>query len=92
MYIFNNYFAPTCTPIKNASFLPSFSYNTNTRINSFKVTESDMLSITKASDSTKAHGYDNLSIKMVKMCSELITLPLKIFQESLRKGKFPEIW
>ena len=27
------------------------------------------------------------------MCSELITLPLKIiFQESLKKGKFPEIW
>ena len=30
---------------------------------------------------------------MIKMCSESITLSLKaIFQKSLKKGKFPEIW
>ena len=40
--IFNNYFALVCTPIKNTSVLPPpFSYKTNTRINYFKVTESD---------------------------------------------------
>ena len=90
---FNNYFASICTPIKNASVLPPFSYKINTRINSFKVTESDILSIIKSLDSTKAHGYDNLSIRIIKMCSESITLSLKIiFQESLKKGKFPEIW
>ena len=78
---------------KNASVLPPFSYKTNTRLHPFKVTESDVLSIIKSLDSTKAHGYDNLSIRMIKMCSESITLPLKIiFQESLKKGKFPEIW
>ena len=78
---------------KKASVLPPFSYKTNTRLHPFKVTESDVLSIIKSLDSTKAHGYDNSSIKMIKMCSESITLPLKtIFQESLKKGKFPEIW
>ena len=41
----------------------------------------------------KAQGYDNLSIRMIKMCSESITLTLNIiFQESLEKEKFPEIW
>ena len=49
--IFNNYFASICTPIKNASVPPPFSNNTNTRMNSFKVTESDILSIIKT-DST----------------------------------------
>ena len=89
--IFNNYFASVCTPIKNASVLTPFSYKTNTRMDSFKVTESGILSIIKSLDSTKAHGCDNLSIRMIKMCSELITLPLKIiFQESRKKGKFPE--
>ena len=77
--IFNSYFASTCTPIKNASVLPPFSYKTNTRVNSFKATESDILSIIKPLGSTKAHGYDNLSIRMIKMCSESITLPSKIF-------------
>ena len=62
-------------------------------MNSFKVTESDILSIIKSLDSTKAHGYGNLSIRMIKMRSESITLSLKIiFQESLKRGKFPEIW
>ena len=84
--IFNNYFASICTPMKNTSVLPPFSYKTNTRINSFKVTESDILSIIKSLDSTKAHVYDNLTIRMIKMCSESITLPLKIiFQESYKK-------
>ena len=80
--IFNNYFAPICTPIKNVGVPPPFSYKTNTRINPFKVTESDILSIIKSLDSTRAHGYDNLSIRMIKMYSESITLSLKIvFQE-----------
>ena len=61
-------------------------------MDSFKVTGSDILSIIKSLDSPKAHGCDNVSIRMIKMCSESITLPLKIFQESLKKGKFPEIW
>ena len=80
--IFKNYFAPICTPIKNVGVLPPYSYKTNTRINPFKVTESDILSIIKSLDSTRAHGYDNLSIRMIKMYSESITLSLKIvFQE-----------
>ena len=59
----------------------------------FKVTESNVLSIMKSLDSSKAHGCDNLSIRMIKMCSESITLPLKIiFRASLKKEKFPEIW
>ena len=57
--------------------LPPSSYKTNTRINCFKVTESG-ISIIKSLDSTKAHRYDNLSIRIIKMCSESITLPLKI--------------
>ena len=49
--------------------------------------------IIKAVDSSKAHGYDNLSIKMIKFCEESITIPFKIiFEESLKCGVFPEIW
>ena len=30
---------------------------------------------------------------MIKICSESVTMPLKIiFEESLKKGIFPEIW
>ena len=91
--IFNNFFASICTPIDNACCLPSFSYRTGSRIKSFHVTENDILAITKTLDPNKAHGCDNISIKMIKICSYSLILPLKfIFEHSLKKSKFPEIW
>ena len=90
--LFNNFFVSICTPIKNNSVLPPLLYKTNTRINSFHVTNKDILSIIKSLDSSKLHGFD-ISIKMIKICSESVTIPLKIiFEESLKKGIFPEIW
>ena len=48
-----------------------------------------MLSIIKSLDSSKSHGYDNISIKMIQICSESFTMPLKIiFEESLKKRIF----
>ena len=91
--LFNNFFASICTPIKNNSRLPPFIYKTNTRIHSFCVTNKDILSIINSLNSSKAHGYDNISIKMIKICNEAVTIPLKIiFEESLKKGIFPDIW
>ena len=52
--LFNNFFAPICTPIINTSTLPSFSYKTNGRINCFHATEKDMLLIIQSLDPTKA--------------------------------------
>ena len=42
-------------------------------------------------NSSKAHGYDNTSNKMIKTCDTSLTIPLKIvFEESLKKGIFPK--
>ena len=90
--LFNNFFVSICTPIKNNSILPPLLYKTNTRINSFRVTNRYVLSIIKSLDSSKSYGYDNISIKKIKICSETVTIHLKIiFEESLKKGIFPEI-
>ena len=44
-------------------------------------------------NSSKVHGYDNISIKMIKICNEAVTIPLKfIFEEPLKKEIFPDIW
>ena len=82
-----------CTPIKNNSVLPPLLYKTNTRINSFRVTNKDIQSTIKSLESGKSHGCDNISIKMIKICSEPVTVPLEIiYEESLKKGIFLEIW
>ena len=82
-----------CTPIKNSSVLPLFSYRTNARITSFDFTEEDISLIIKNLDPVKVHTCDNISIKMIKIRSESLTLLLRIiFKQSVKEGRFPEIW
>ena len=90
--IFKNFFALICIPIDNTSCLPSFSYRTESRIKSFQIAENDLLAIIKTLDPNKAHGCNNISIKMIKICSLSLILPLKIiFKHCLKKGKFPKL-
>ena len=50
------------------------------------VTNKDILSIIKSLDSSKSHGH-------VSTCTEPVTISLKIiFEESIKKIIFPEIW
>ena len=73
--------------------MPCFSCKINVRKNSFQVNENDISSIVKSLNTKNAHGSDNMSIKMIQICGETITGPLKmIFDESLQKEKFPETW
>ena len=77
------FFASICTPIKNNSRLTPFIYKTNTRIHCFCVTNKDILSIINSLNYTKAQRYDNISIKIIKICNKFVTIPLKIiFEES----------
>ena len=41
----------------------------------------------------KPHGWDNISIRMIKHCGKSIALPLRlIFQSILNDGVFPDDW
>ena len=43
----------------------------------------------KSLDLSKSHGYDNISINMIKICSDSVSIPFKIiFEESLKKDYF----
>lgn len=87
---FNKFFASICAPIKSiVCYLPFY------RVSSFYVVnkDKDVLSIIKSLDSVKSHGYDNVAIKIIKNCSDSVSIPLKtIIEESFKKGLFPEIW
>ena len=65
--LFNNFFASICTAIKNNSVLPPLLYKTNTRIRSFRVSKRMyLLSIINPLDWSNSHGYDSISVRMVK--------------------------
>ena len=41
----------------------------------------------------KAHGWDDISVRMIRMCDDSLVFPLKlIFEACLRQGAFPEVW
>ena len=91
--LFNNYFASQCTPIKTGRKLPNFSYKTEKILTSFDVKDDDILSIIKNLNVDKTHGWDQLSIRMIKTCGDAITFPLKLILKSMiNEGVFPDDW
>ena len=91
--LFNKFFASQCTPLSNPSILPPPTIRTDKRLSSLKINEDDILSIIKSLNSNELHGWDKLSIKMVKMRDKTLVYPLKlIFRASIQEGIFLDCW
>ena len=91
--LFNSYFASQCTPVINKSQLPSLEFKTSKRIEKITFTDEDIYLIIKNLNVDKSHGWDNISIRMIKHSSKSIALPLRlIFQSILNDGVFPDDW
>ena len=91
--IFNTYFAEQCRPLTNDSALPNVEYKTNNKLNNIHITHNSITSRINKLNSKKAHGADNISISMLKLCAVEVSIPLKIiFDKCLYCGKFPNLW
>ena len=54
--------------------LPYINVYTNTYLNLLIITEKDVPAIIKSLDSKKSHRWDNISIKMIKIYEESLTM------------------
>ena len=69
--MFNNFFAEQCTPLKNDSKLLSNQiYLTQSKLVSLDFNEDEVLKIIRSLNIHKAHGYDDISIRMIKICDK----------------------
>ena len=86
------FFASQCTPIDNDSQIPdSVFFNTEARFSSITCEENDILKIIRNLDISKAHGFDDISVRMVTLCGDSIVKALsKIFQNCINSGVFPD--
>ena len=75
---FNLHFSTQCTPVKTPSKLPKLKYQTKIQFSSFAISEDDIFLIIKIFDVNKAHGWDNVSIRIIKLCGKTIVTPLKL--------------
>ena len=91
--IFNKFFASQCTPLQNSSSLPTFYLRTDETLSSLNVNDDDIFAIIKNLNPNKSHGWDNISIRMIKLCGKSIAYSLKlIFEASLQGGEIPDYW
>ena len=54
------------SPVVNSSALSNFSYKTQKRISNFKLKANDILHVIKNLNPNKAHGWNNVSIRMIR--------------------------
>ena len=92
--IFNNIFAKQCSSLINDSVLPlNQIFLTPSRLSSLDFNEDEILKIIRALNIYKAHGYDDISIRMIKICDKSLTKPLIIFfKNSTKYFYYPDIW
>ena len=66
-------------------------YMANVKISSIKFENKDIINVIKALDPCKAHGYDDISLRMLKICDSAIVKPLTILLKNyIRQGVFPD--
>ena len=80
--IFNSFFAKQFTLASNNSALPcEFTYITEKCIQSITFSESEVIKIIRTLDVIKVHGYGNISVRTIKLCTNSVAHPLTlIFQ------------
>ena len=92
--LFNSFFADQCSLISNSSELPNkLEYLTQGLLSSITFSKDDIAKMIQNLDPNKAHGHDQISIRMLKLCSTSICKPLEIiFYQCLETGTFPNDW
>ena len=58
-----------------------------------KFNEDEILKIIRALNIYKAHGYDDVSFRMIKICDKSLTkLLIILFKNSTKSSYYPDIW
>ena len=91
--VFNTFFAKQCSLIETGSELPPERLLTNASINSLEFDEEKIKKLIESLDPNKAHGWDNISIRMIKIGGASLVKPLySIFRSSVDSSVFPSQW
>ena len=92
--IFNNFFADQCQPLNSASDLPTNQiFLTWSRLGSLDFNEGELFQLIRALNINKAHGHDDIFIRMIKVCDKSLLKPLIVlFKNSIKSSCCPGIW
>ena len=93
VFLIRTYFAKQCTPFDTPSTLPQVRYHTADRLSQFVITVADVADLLKVLKAGKAHGHDDISVRMIQLCGNEICQPLVIvFRSIIDTGIYPSQW
>lgn len=92
--IFNNYFKEQCKTVVTDSTIPhNITRITNATLRNVHFTEENILEHIRGLNINKAHGCDDITSRMLKMCDKSVTKPLFIiYKNCIMQGYFPKAW
>ena len=71
----------------------SLPFRTSSLFSDIQIDPEKIVEIILSLNAKKAHGCDGISMAMLKLCPEEISVPLSIiFQRCVNSGKFPDSW
>ena len=71
--LFNDYFSQQCMTVDNDSSIPpNITFATEQKMSTLEFCTDDIVKIIKLWDPNKAHGHDEISIRMIKLCATSI--------------------
>ena len=82
--ICNTYFTSQCTTIACSNTLTSFlNYMFDDKLRSFSNSSEVIFQLIKSLDPNKAHGQDEISVKMEKQCVHSLNKPITLILEKM---------
>ena len=86
--LFNSFCSNQCFLLKNCRKLPTdLRYVTDKKLRTINFTTDNIEKIIVSLNPNKAHGHDNINIRMLKICGNTICKPLElIFKQALTTG------
>ena len=92
--LFNDYFSQQYMTVDNGSSIPpNITFATEQKLSTLEFCTDDIVKIIKSLDPNKAHGHDEITIRMIKLCSTSISKPLSIlFRNCFENQYSPKEW
>ena len=91
--LFNDHFILQCTTIYNGSRIAENTSLNPTVIDIVVISVEKILKIIRSFNPNKAHGLDEISVRMIKLTDAALVALLKIiFTNCLRCGVFSQLW
>ena len=79
--------------VDTGSEIPLETQRNSILISDFVISDEKIPNIIRSLNPNKAHGWDEISIRMIKLSDVALVTTLEIiFTNCLRRGVFPEIW